>query len=810
MAEAPAWLRFLFGLDRGEIPAGADTRFELLGLWRGGAGWLACAIIAAAVILIVLLYRRERELSAARRGVLAAIRLLALLLVLWMLLDPRIMTEIHHKRAATTYVLLDTSASMSVQDAYEDVELRALETATGTELKGPQERAALALAAASHQKLVERLAEKNQVKVFAFDSTLRALDGLKPGAFKAPGGSETRLADGIVTALKQSGTEPVAGVVVISDGRATGGAQLARGIAEAAQHAAPIFTVGVGRTVVPRNLAVLELSGPDVTIPGFPVRLEGRVQATGIRGAFTATLQRQKGKNGPTQKVEDRTFEVKTMTSTTSLVFVDTPPDKGIYRYTLKIEPHPEETEAADNLRTLQITAAEEKCRVLLVSGGPTPEYKFLNRFLIRDDGLQASSWLATQDSRMPQDGDVVLKALPATLDELRAFDVVILLDPDAKSLSDGFLAALRELVLDQGGGVAYVAGEYYSEDLFRLERLAPLRAVLPIDFDARAGRPPTAPGARRPAARTAWRPLLTRQGADHPLCRLADDPAENEKIWTRLPGIHYSMSVRALKPAAAPLLEKAGGDVVAAVQKSGAGTSVFLSTDDLHAWRSWKEEHHDRFWGSVVRFLALGKHAAGSGDSLLHTDRDRYAVGEEIVFEASLTDADRKPVIKDRVEVSVELLEAAPGQPGQKDPGTEKSNEAASTLGLNLLPIAERPGWYTGRLSADRAGKYSAHLPGGESGVAPRVTFSVVNPSSEWEDTSPDPTQLEDLSRATGGAHWPLVDLGEVPDRIGDRSIIETVGRTSSTVWDSAALMIGFAVLLTLEWSLRKLWRLN
>jgi hypothetical protein len=131
MAEAPLWLRFLFGLDSGEIPAGADARLELTGLWRGGAGWLAVLLIGLSVTLIVLLYRRERELGLLQRSTLTLLRLAALGLIVWMLLDPRLLTEIQIRRPATTFLLVDGSASMFTQDEFEDPDRRPLEEATG-------------------------------------------------------------------------------------------------------------------------------------------------------------------------------------------------------------------------------------------------------------------------------------------------------------------------------------------------------------------------------------------------------------------------------------------------------------------------------------------------------------------------------------------------------------------------------------------------------------------------------------------------------------------------------------------------------
>ena len=138
-----AWLRFLLGLKGNEIPAGADSRFEFTRLYHGTTAWFAGFLVLGAVFLIVALYRSERDLTRGQRIVLGMLRLLALALVIFMLLDPRILTEIRREREAQTFLLVDTSGSMSERDRYEGAERQMLEKATGLSLSEPRSRAEL-------------------------------------------------------------------------------------------------------------------------------------------------------------------------------------------------------------------------------------------------------------------------------------------------------------------------------------------------------------------------------------------------------------------------------------------------------------------------------------------------------------------------------------------------------------------------------------------------------------------------------------------------------------------------------------------
>lgn len=819
------WLRFLFGLEENEIPAGAASRFELSGLHRGLAGWLLAFIVTAAVILIIVLYRSERDLSRPKRAVLGALRLAALAVVVWILLDPRILTEIHLKRDARTFLLFDTSASMAEADLHDDDSRAEMERVTGLDLSKPRMRKDLALAAMEKAKLLERLAEKNRVRVLAFDAALRAVEShapagedpesrnpgaLNPAALE-PRGSETRLGDSLRALLKQTGPDPVAAIILVSDGRQNAGEGLEKAVAELSPRGIPVHTVSVGVSQDAVSLAVTDLSGPEVAEPGFPIRIQARVDVSGVEGPVTVTLTRQPFKGGRAEKVDERTIEGTRVHQATSLVFVDTIEEKGKYRYVLTVPERAGETETSDNRREIVVTAAEEKCRVLLIAGTPTSEYRFVRNFLIRDSGLQVSCWLSSADAGYPQDGNITIREVPRTRDKLRPYDVVLLLDPDPRVLASGFGDALKVFVAEDGGGLAYVAGESFSREVLTSGAHAAFRSVLPVDAGAARS-----DGSRQRFTRP-WRPTLTRQGADHPLCRLSDEPRENLSLWSHLPPFYYFYSpVRELKPAATALFER-DGVVLAATQKAGAGYTVFIGTDELHRWRSWKEGIHERFWGAIVRYLALGKKLSGAGEISLYKDRDRYTVGEEVVFEASLYDTERKPILKERVEVSI--LDARGPEGGNSGPPGE--GDSYSTR-LNLLPVTGREGWYSGRYRVERPGRFSAEITSAglparatdssssSASAAGKTTFSAVVQSTESEDPSPDPEALEDLARSTGGSWMSLGGLGMLADRIPDRSVTEVIGRSASTVWDSTAFLLLFSGLLIVEWVLRKIWRLN
>jgi len=783
-----SWLRFLFGLQENEVPAGAESHVELTGLLQGAGLWIAAIIVIAAAALIVVLYRSERDLGVFQRITLGALRVLALAIVVYMLLDPRILTEIHREREAHTLVLFDTSASMSQVDEYEGAERYAMESATGLDLGGQHTRADLAKEAMKRQKLMDLLSARNRVRAYAFDESCRALESTDPAALPAPSGKETRIGDALRKSLQDSATERIAGIVLVSDGRQNAGEAAPQAASDAALREIPIHCVLVGKSRLPKNLAITDLSGPQVTEPGFPVRLEARVEASSLRGVFKVVLTRESLEGGAREIIEEREIDGKGIQVSSKLTFIDTPEAKGTYRYVVSIPVDPAEVEPDDNERDLSVRVSEEKSRVLLLAGTPTYEYRHLRNFLIRDDGLQVSCWLSSADRGYPQDGDTVIRSLPQSEDKLREYDALILLDPDPTTLTPDLVESLRRFVLEQGGGLAYVAGESYWEKVVQSPAHAKLLALLPVA--------PERSGSKQKVHATGWKPKLSRQGMDHPLCKFRDDPVENARAWSVLPPLFYLASAGSLRPVATSLLERGKGEIVAATQRSGAGYTVFLATDDLWRWRSNSPGTHERFWAGVVRYLAMGKRSAGSREAAIIADRDRYTLGEEVVLESSLIDGERKPVSADRLEVSVEP---------ETDPSAPEAS--ASKVRLNLLPVTGRPGWFSGRFRPEAEGRYVARV---QSSPTTRATFSIIAASREWEDPTPEPALLEEIARRTGGAVASLGDLERIAERIPDARMSEVIGRTASTIWDSAAVLALFCGLIITEWILRKVWRLN
>ncbi len=812
-----SFLRFLFGLEETETLSG-DSRWELSGMPHGPWLLVATVLVLAAVALVVLLYLRERSLGRARGVTLAVLRIAALTLVLLALLNPRIVTEIHNERPGRTLVLLDGTTSMSQRDRHRGAGFAGLERVTGLGADERPTRAALLHAALERQETIERLREKNSVSLFTFGREVKPLGAIGDPRVLFPSDEETRVGDALAAVIRETRADPVTAIVLVTDGRNNAGDHPIDVVSDPVRwRSVPVHAVAIGLVEETRNFSVMELSAPDVVEAGYPVEVEGVVRLSGIRGQVEATLYRLAPKGRGKETVETRTLESAGPAVETRLKFIDTVPEKGTYRYRLEVEAHPDETTRRDNRREVSVLAAEEKRRVLLLSSTATRLYKFVARFFIRDDGIQASCWLADADPQYIQDGDVTIRDLPRSADELKTYDMIALFDPHPDVLSPEFLEALREFVTEQGGGVVYVAGESYAPLVARETRLRRFRALLPVVLDDSA---PLLGGGQ--FYETPWRARLTAAGHSHPLCRLENNTLENARLFSMLPPFYFVHSSRDLRPSGIGLLVGDGDAVVSAVHQAGLGEVVYLGTDDFWRWREAGERHHERVWAGLVRYLTTGKRQLGQTTVTVETDRDRYTEGDQVRVMVQRSGAAKTGDAP--LDVFVERVEGPGDEPGGRrgdtppgeaspERGTSPESAPSRRWRVSLYPDLDRgapggdapPDRFAGLFRVRKAGKYRVVL-----GTEEKTTFEAAPVSTEWQDPSPDFELLREVAARTGGSLSRLDEIAELPHRIPDGTVREIVGRRATTIWDSAVLMILFAGLLTLEWALRKLWHLN
>lgn len=830
MDEFLRWLAQWRGI---EPEPGDELQFEFANFPTGGLGMLVLMGMALVVVLIGFVYRRDgKALTTPQRLVLGALRALAVLAVVALLLEPNIVTVKRETRPGHTILLVDTSQSMTHVDAWrrDDVQL----TADGWRALGVADPAAVprielvkALLRHGDGELVAKLAAKNRAQLYGFAGSVEDLpqrplpprvgpDGetVLPGRDAPPpvpkldlddlraDGSATNFGAALRTALDKSRPAEIAAIVLVTDGRRNAGPQGAEIGRLLTQRKIPhTFVLGIGDPSETQTVALTRFEAPAKVFQRDPFEMKATVTSQGYDGvAVTARLMRVDDKGAETVV---RTQQVQIGEKQEArIVWADLTSDvPGRFLYRAEIVPPEGEPMVAErHSKVAQVDVLDERLRLLLLSGGASHEFQILRNLLIRDKTIDVSCWQQNADPKFPQDGDegVRIDQLPETRADLDPYDVVVLIDPDPEQLSPRFCEHLAQHVIEDGCGLWWVAGEKHTLDAVRPDaRTKALAELLPVVPDIQfAERQIIGFGKAFPQP---WPYALSPDGDEGigaKIMRIADGKDETRILWPRLPGYHFWFPVSRLKPVAVALIEHTSPDFrragrgmpIVALQNVGAGRVLFLGTDETYRWRSLYEEAYNRFWVNGIRYLFEGRLQAGNSRLRLLASADKIDLGEAIELVAEVRDEALQPLIVDSFPVVV-----------------EREGEVGDTL--QLEPTAAAPGTYSLRHRPTRLGSYRVR-PLEKIGKAVELTFQVVEAEVEGQG----PMDRAELAAIAGAPGAELFDTPQALlaalDRIPSRSATDTF-RTPHAMWDGWPTIVFVLVVLSIEWLLRKRFNL-
>ena len=809
--------QYLLGIDRspGATP-GESSRLEFAA-WPRGAGSIVIIVSAIAITyLLWRLYRWEgRDLSRAKRFLLVGLRMLILLTVAAMLLEPVWVSSLRETVPSHLPIVLDDSESMRFSDPYTDA-TRAVAIAADMKLesadgKSPVDRLRetprLGLVQQVLGRQVEALSKGRNLYTYDLDSAAkegsakaaqaRKLDEIQPKRPISP------LGDAIRGVLASHRGQPVAGIILATDGRSNTGEDPLRAAEAAVRQNIPIYAIAAGADEGPRNIRLAEIEASPVVFVRDPMTLGVVVEARGLKDAEATVVLEQRINQGGWEPVGSQRVVLGEDGILKRTSFRITPKAIGQYEYRARVEDAGPELTMEDNVATAAVRVVRQQIRVLLIAGEASPEVQFLRNALQRDQHVDFSAWMQHVDPGFRQPGDHPISRLPNDLSELRRYDAILLVDPDMRALGPQWPEMLTSFVGQEGGGLIFVAGELYSQQLFESEA-TPSSAgdwtrILPVVRE---------PGLFRTEAevrlnsRDPYALDLTPEGRGDPIFEFHADPIRNRSILTSLPGMFWSFPVTRARPGAvilarhgdARMQNQYGRHVLLASQLYGPGRSVFIGFDSTYRWRYLSEDYFDGFWARLVDRVGRNKALGGRFPFQVNLGKNVYRVG-------------------DRVDVSIRYTDPA---------ATAEASELAAELEIAGQPpdplrferVPEDPSLLTATFPAEQAGAYTLRVVPATatdlgSGIkVSTTTFRVEPPRREVDEPSLNRPLLADLARLTGGRVLELSQAGQLDDAIPMREVTRTI-ETRDELWDAPLVFATIVLALTAEWILRKIFRL-
>ena len=566
-------------------------------------------------------------------------------------------------------------------------------------------------------------------------------------------GTESRLGDAINSILEQERGSPLAGIVVISDGRSNAGVDPLMTVSEATLQGVPIHTVGMGTAKNPLNVRTVDIEAPKRVFPGDRFRLTALLQASGLEGKqITVQLRRRPGgqKNAGMAIEEERTITLESDDTMSSLAFDIQPREIGSWIYEVKALPPEQDSNPMDNSIESEVRVVEPKSTVLIIAGGPTREYQFVRNLLFRDPTVQSHVFLQTSGPGVSQESKKLLTEFPKTRVEMSQYDCVIAFDADWTALDFEQVDVLEKWVSEQAGGLVIVAGpvstpKWAGSSGNGNRKAEVIRNLSPVVVNTRGSRMVSI---GRFESETAWPLDFAGDAWQTDFIQVAKSVEESRNIWGRFRGLYSFFACDEPKPGATPIAyfsdpsTMTGGKkpIYLATQFYGAGRVAFQGGGEFWRLREVGDGYFDTYYTKLVRWAGQGRLLRDSDRGILLLDKQQAIMGEQVMVRAVLRDAQFQPTILP--DVKAKLIEPS----GRSSP-----------LVLTPIPDPSQPGVYLGQFFTKATGTYEVQLPVGgladQKILTQQVTVRV--PALEIQRPQRNDPLLGELANRTGGKYW-------------------------------------------------------
>ena len=694
-----------------------------------GIGWVVL-LLAVLAVLVYLMYRKSPvHITPARKYTLAALRIAFIALLVGLILRPVLSLSVEGSIRRVLVVLFDSSSSMQIRDTRLDANDRnraAVAKGAADSANSPRIEVARQAFKNPTLNLLPQLDREFDLAAFTFGQGVVEISARKAGDTNATQrmatveqftwvdrlnatNPATAIGDALREVLNRKRGQPIAGVLLVTDGANNSGSQPREAAGLLREEGIPLYAYGVGVTR-PRDIIVGSLFAPDVTFVKDEVPVTVRVRSQALKGETGEVILKLGSQTVASTTVSfDEDGE-----QVVAMKF--TPQAAGEFDLEASIESRSDETVLDNNARVHRLRVIDAKIKILLVDQSPRWEFRYLQAMLLRDRRIDLKCFLVEGDPGISRDStSPYLAQFPTRKEDLFQYDLVIFGDVDPKAISTAQLENLEELVSRFGGAMVMVAGRRFSPHAYRR---TVLEKMLPVEFEA--------PQLDRPLETPGDKPIqlhLTPAGRSSPMLRLSDTEDENAAIWKQLPPVYWVARVSRPKPAAEVLLvdpdpakeSRFGKMPVIAHQQYGLGQVMFVGTDNTWRWRkNVGDVFYTTIWGQISQRVSIQRLLGGSKRTQLTTDRQNYLTGDRISVYARLYNVGFEPLQEPSINASY----------GIKGADSRRQD-------ITLRPLPEQPGLYRAEFIAGAPGNYDFYV---EPDPNTRLDFRSEEHTSELQ----------------------------------------------------------------------------
>ena len=717
-------------------------------------------LVMMAPVFAVLGYFRLRDRVSIGHGmVITLFRSLALTLVIFSLTQPLLEVQSQMPQPNLVGVLLDNSVSMQIADhageARGDFIGQAFDAENGEFLLALQKRF--------------------DTRLFKFGEAVQAIGSINELNF-ADG--ESNINRALAVARESLKGEPLAGLVIISDGATASSAELDNQLLALRAAQIPVYSIAVGQTEYARDIEISRINLPRQVLKGNRVMAELAINQQGYDGQTVDLLVED-----DSRIVHKKSIELQPGEQTVQIPLATE--EVGSRLLNFRLANLADEHISANNSRQAVLRVDDEKKRILYFEGEPRFEFKFVRRAVADDDNLAIAGLVRTADAKYYRVGieseKELEKGFPITREELFVYDAIILGSVEIGLLSLEQQALIVEFVSERGGALLMLGGRHaFAEGGYRdslIQKISPI--VMP-----ETAQPGFSQAIKIQPTTAAW---------VHPALMLADNNEESMDRWLSLPPLTTVNPLRQIKPGATLLLTSTSlaGEppyVVMASQRYGRGKVVAFAVQNSWIWQmhediELEDQTHERLWSQQLRWLVEAVPPQVSLNLSSHT----LHTGAKLRLRSEVLQLDELPA-----ELRAVLTDAN---------------------GIEAIEVLSRhsslPGVYETEITTGRPGDYQVRIEYDDQGsvVSSAVSrFHVTAEGNEYFASQMNEPLLRRIASETNGAFY-------TPDQV-HRLMNDLVNRQRGStslvqheLWDMPIIFLLLVLLLCAEWGYRR-WR--
>ena len=757
-------VRFLFGHEQAVFTNGRFG-FDV----RPGALLLVFIFLLAAVFVYFIYLRPRIRLSKGTTAALVALRAALLTLMILLLLRPVVVVSSVIPRSSYVAVLVDDSLSMKLHDV------------PGGATRLDTVKQALVNTNAGQTSFLNRLDQKFKTNLYGFSG---GLTRLKDTNDLFGEGRTSDLSGALDEAIKRSSGMPLSAIVLATDGASNVPSDITATLRELRARDIPVFTIGVGDTARPLDAELTRINMPRRVLVGSRVNIETFVGLSGYNATKVLLGVREDGRAIKTEQFDLRGND------TQAINLEITPTTPGVHRYTVEITPLDGELTVENNKQDAVVEVIEGPLRLLHVEGEPRWELgKIRESLALNEKNVILVSLQRTGENKFYRQGignqGELATGFPNTEEELFAYDGLVLGSVEAGFFSADQLRSIEAFVARRGGGLLALGGRLsFDGGKFKgttIDDLLPVSLTGSAIDDVNSFAP-------------VYKPILTGPGQVHPITRLYEDRAANQKTWNELPPVSVAQVLTNVKPGASVLLEArrvdgAGPNVPLLVQQRyGRGQTLALTASDTWRWRmkmDSKNNAHETFWRQMLRYVV----SATPQQIEISTAKDVYSIDDMVNIVAEVRDRKFNPVGDAHATARV-----------------TKPSGAIVDVPLNFTTL-NAANIYTGEFKADELGQHRIELMGNSATLGQlnaRANVLVSDLNREYYSAAQNSDLLKRIAAETGGKYYTPAQTQSLMDDLTYRQTPYSE-RVTKDLWDMPVNFMLLVGLLSAEWFLRK-----